>query len=85
MENKEMTVTIDGNEYKISDLESDEQRLVSQLHDIESQLSQIEFRHEQVSASKLFFSDKLVNSVKERTESAKTENSEEVKSESSDA
>ena len=85
MENKEMTVTIDGNEYKISDLESDEQRLVSQLHDIESQLSQIEFRHEQVSASKLFFSDKLVNSVKERTESSKTENSEEVKSESSDA
>ena len=68
MENKEMTVNINGTEYKISDLQNEEQRLVSQLHDIESQLSQIEFKHEQVSASKLFFSDKLINSVREREE-----------------
>ena len=68
MENKEMTVNINGTEYKISDLQTEEQRLVSQLHDIESQLSQIEFKHEQVSASKLFFSDKLINSVREREE-----------------
>jgi len=68
MENKEMTVNINGKEYKVSDLQNEEQRLVSQLHDIESQLSQIEFKHEQVSASKLFFSDKLINSVREREE-----------------
>jgi len=68
MENKDMTVNINGTEYKISDLQNEEQRLVSQLHDIESQLSQIEFKHEQVSASKLFFSDKLINSVREREE-----------------
>ena len=79
MENKEMTVNINGTEYKISDLQSEEQRLVSQLHDIESQLSQIEFKHEQVSASKLFFSDKLINSVREREEeSSKAVTSEEA-------
>lgn len=81
MENKELTVNINGNDYKVSDLENEEQRLVSQLHDIEAQLSQIEFKHEQVSASKLFFSDKLVNSVKAREESASKDDSTE-KSES---
>ncbi len=81
MENKELTVNINGNDYKVSDLENEEQRLVSQLHDIEAQLSQIEFKHEQVSASKVFFSDKLVNSVKAREESASKDDSTE-KSES---
>tara|TARA_B100001057_G_scaffold499286_1_gene609382 strand:- start:217 stop:462 length:246 start_codon:yes stop_codon:yes gene_type:complete len=81
MENKELTVNINGNDYKVSDLENEEQRLVSQLHDIETQLSQIEFKHEQVAASKVFFSDKLVNSVKEREESASKDDSAE-KSES---
>ena len=81
MENKELTANINGNDYKVSDLENEEQRLVSQLHDIEAQLSQIEFKHEQVSASKVFFSDKLVNSVKAREESASKDDSTE-KSES---
>lgn len=72
----EMSVTINGKDYLVSDLEQDEQRIVSQLHDIEAQLGQIEFKHEQMSASKLFFSDKLIDMVKNRENSSQDESSE---------
>lgn len=70
-EEQDFTITIDGTKYKFSELESDNQSLVRHIRDLEVQLEQVNFKYEQVHASKLFFSDKLVQNLKQtpKTES----------------
>lgn len=72
MENKEndFMLTVDGKDYKFSDLSDDNKLLVSHIRDLEGQVEQLNYRYEQLTASKTFFSDKLVASLKEQAEQA---------------
>lgn len=79
MENKEndFMLTVDGKDYKFSDLSDDNKLLVSHIRDLEGQVEQLNYRYEQLTASKTFFSDKLVASLKEQAEQASEEQPEE--------
>ena len=61
---EDFTVSVDGSEYKVSELDGEDQRTVAHLRDLESQQSQLAFRHDQLSAAKKSFSDQLVESIK---------------------
>ena len=69
MSQEEFTITVDGKDYKVSDLENEDQQLVAHLRDLDNQLSQVNFKFEQLSASKAFFSDKLVSSLSQKNSS----------------
>ena len=69
-EQKDFTITVDGNEFKFDDLEAENKALVGHIRDLESQLEQVNFKFEQINASKLFFSDKLIQSLKQPAEEA---------------
>jgi uncharacterized protein (DUF342 family) len=63
-EENDFMVTIDGSDYKFSQLSNDDKMLVSHIRDLEAQVEQLNFRFEQLSASKSFFADKLVASIR---------------------
>lgn len=65
MSQDDFTITIEGNEYKFSDLEAENKGLVTHIRDLEAQLEQVNFKFEQINASKLFFSDKLIQNLKQ--------------------
>jgi seryl-tRNA synthetase len=82
----DFTVTIEGSDYKFSDLTDDNKVLVNHIRDLDAQVEQLNFRFEQLNASKNFFSDKLVwslNQAKKQAESKAEESSdsEQVESE----
>ena len=62
----DFTITIEGQEHKFSELSDENKQLVSHVKDLENQIDQLNFRYEQLSASKLFFSDKLIESINEK-------------------
>ena len=64
-EENDFMVTVDGSEYKFSELKDENMILVNQIRDIDMQVDQLNFKYEQLTASKTFFSDKLVASLKE--------------------
>ena len=74
MENQEndFMLTVDGKDHKFSELSNDNKLLVSHIRDLEGQIEQINFRYEQLNASKTFFSDKLVVSLREEQNSAES-------------
>ena len=72
-EENDFTVTVDGTEHKFNDLNDENKLLVSHLRDLDSQIEQLNFRYEQLTASKSFFSDKLVQSLKAPAEDAPQE------------
>jgi len=72
-EENDFTVTVDGAEYKFNDLSDENKSLVGHIRDLDSQVEQLNFRYEQLSASKSFFSDKLVQSLKAPAEDAPQE------------
>ena len=72
-EENDFTVTVDGTEHKFNDLNDENKLLVSHIRDLDSQVEQLNFRYEQLSASKSFFSDKLVQSLKAPAEDASQE------------
>jgi len=72
-EENDFTVTVDGTEHKFNDLNDENKLLVSHIRDLDSQVEQLNFRYEQLSASKSFFSDKLVQSLKASAEDAPQE------------
>ena len=72
-EENDFTVTVDGTEHKFNDLNDENKLLVSHLRDLDSQIEQLNFRYEQLNASKSFFSDKLVQSLKAPAEDAPQE------------
>jgi len=65
MAEQEFTITVDGNEHKFDDLEPENKGLVTHIRDLESQLEQVNFRFEQLNGAKLFFSDKLIQNLKQ--------------------
>jgi seryl-tRNA synthetase len=83
----DFTLTIEGTEYKFSELTDDNKVLVNHIRDLDQQVEQINFRFEQLNASKNFFSDKLVwslnqakNQADSKADSEKSSNSEQVES-----
>ena len=67
-EENEFTINVNGADHKLSDLPKEDQLLVAQLQDLETQLSQLGFRSDQLNASKQFFSDKLVESLSKKSD-----------------
>jgi septum formation inhibitor MinC len=84
--NNDFTVSVNDKEHKFSDLSSENKQLVAHIRDLEAQLGQVAFRHEQLTASKNFFSDKLVASLSESSsEEASAEAAESSSEEKSDS
>jgi septum formation inhibitor MinC len=75
-EQNDFTITVNDKDFKFNDLSDENKALVAHIRDLEGQLNQVGFRHEQLSASKNFFSDKLVASLSESKEEASAEASE---------
>lgn len=69
-EQNDFTITVDGKEYKFGELDAENKALVGHIRDLESQLEQVNFKFEQINASKLFFSDKLIQNLKQPAEQA---------------
>jgi hypothetical protein len=67
---QDFTITIEGKQYKYADLEPENKGLVRHIRDLEAQLDQVNFKFEQVNASKLFFSEKLIQNLKQATPDA---------------
>jgi hypothetical protein len=84
-EQNDFTITVDGQEFKFDDLETENKALVGHIRDLESQLEQVNFKFEQINASKLFFSDKLIQNLKQPAEQADAPAKEADTSESSDS
>ena len=61
----------------VQDLSDDNKLLVSHIRDLEGQVEQLNYRYEQLTAYKTFFSDKLVASLKEQAEQTSEEQPEE--------
>lgn len=70
MAEEEFTITVDGNDHKFSDLQSEDQQVVAHLKDLDNQLAQLNFRQDQLNASKAFFSDQLVASLSKKDKPA---------------
>ena len=79
-EQNDFTITVNDKDFKFSDLSGENKQLVAHIRDLESQIGQVGFRHEQLTASKTFFTDKLVAELSESVEAK----SEEAKSDASE-
>ena len=84
-EQNDFTITVDGKDYKFDDLEAENKGLVAHIRDLEAQLEQVNFKFEQINASKLFFSDKLIQNLKQPAEQPDAPAEEAAASESSDS
>lgn len=72
----DFVITIEDKEHKFSELSDENKAIVMQIRDLEGQMQQLNFKFEQLNASKTFFSQNLIQNVK----SSEVEN-EEVSSE----
>ena len=70
MTDEEFTITVDGKDHKFGDLETGDQQVVAHLKDLDNQLAQLNFRQDQLSASKAYFSDQLVASLSKASQNA---------------
>lgn len=64
---KDLEFNLNGKDYKFSDLTKDQQEIVLQLHDIEDQLSHVEFKHRQLVGAKTHFTSDLSTLLAEAT------------------
>ena len=84
-EENDFTVSVDGIDHKYSDLKDSSKQLVNHVRDLEVQIEQLNFRFEQLNASKTFFSNQLVASLSEKSEDSESaEPAEEVVAEAVD-
>lgn len=60
----DFTITIEDTEYKFSELSDENKNTVMHIRDIESQMQQLNFKFDQLNASKTFFSQNLIANVK---------------------
>ena len=60
----DFTITIEDTEYKFSELSNENKATVMQLRDLEGQMRELNFKFEQLNASKTFFSQNLIANVK---------------------
>lgn len=64
---------LNGKDYAYDTLNDEQKQIVHQLKDIQYQLSEIEFKHTQMSAAKQHFTDMLVNSIENPDKESKSE------------
>ena len=86
-EENDFTVTVDGVDHKYSELNDGAKQLVNHVRDLDGQIEQLNYRFEQLNASKTFFSNQLVASLQapaEASEEAPAEASEEAPAEASE-
>jgi hypothetical protein len=60
----DFTITIEDTEYKFSELSDENKASVMQIRDLEGQMQQLNFKFEQLNASKTFFSQNLIANIK---------------------
>lgn len=60
----DFTITIEDTEHKFSELSDENKAIVMQIRDLEGQMQQLNFKFEQLNASKTFFSQNLIQNVK---------------------
>jgi hypothetical protein len=78
---QDFSFNLNGKDYKYSERTDDEKVLVQQLNDIQNQLGELEFKHNQIQGSKEHFTSLLIKSV----ESADGKKTEETSAESSES
>lgn len=71
----DFTITIEDTEHKFSELSDENKATVMQIRDLEGQMQQLNFKFEQLNASKTFFSQNLIENIKS---SAKQDESEQI-------
>lgn len=71
----DFTITIEDIEHKFSELSDENKATVMQIRDLEGQIQQLNFKFEQLNASKTFFSQNLIENIKS---SAKQDESEQI-------
>ena len=69
----DFTITIEDTEYKFSELSDENKNTVMHIRDIESQMQQLNFKFDQLNASKTFFSQNLIANVKATKEKEEKE------------
>ena len=72
----DFTITIDDTEHKFSELSDENKATVMQIRDLEGQMQQLNFKFEQLNASKTFFSQSLIENIK--STEAEQEESEQI-------
>jgi hypothetical protein len=60
----DFTITIEDTEHKFSELSDENKAIVMQIRDLEGQMQQLNFKFEQLNASKTFFSQNLIENIK---------------------
>jgi len=71
-ENKDI-ITIDDKEYNVGDMTAEQQYILSQLRDLTTKKSSIQFQLDQLNAASTAFTNTLMSSVKEAEKSEDTE------------
>lgn len=70
----DFVITIEDTEYKFSELSDENKAIVMQIRDLDGQMQQLNFKFEQLNASKTFFSQSLIQSVNaDKTEEKEAE------------
>ena len=78
---QDYSFSLNGKDYKYSERTDEEKVLVQQLNDIQNQLGELEFKHNQIQGSKEHFTSLLIKSV----ESADDKKAEEKPAETSES
>ena len=78
---QDLSFSLNGKDYKYSDCTDEQKQIVQQLNDLQGQLTELDFKFNQLSAAKVHFTDMLSEKLKEDS-SKKEEKSEEAKAES---
>ena len=73
---KNLTFNLNGKEYKYSECTDEQKQIVHQLNDLENQLSDLDFKYNQVNAAKTQFTDMLVKSYEEKDSKSESSASE---------
>ena len=84
-EENDFTVTVDGVDHKYSELNDGARQLVNHVRDLDGQIEQLNYRFEQLNASKTFFSNQLVASLQAPAEASSEEAPAEASSEEAPA
>tara|TARA_B100001115_G_C15729433_1_gene355185 strand:+ start:492 stop:722 length:231 start_codon:yes stop_codon:yes gene_type:complete len=71
-ENQANIITIDGKEHDIKDFAQEQVYMVNQIRDLQNKETNLKFQLDQVTVAKSVFTNKLIESVKEKENSEVT-------------